>query len=73
MTGSINWMRAFLEMRRAGITAFLELGPGNVLANISKRLDRDAQIIDVFDDTQWRELVLTMPPAEPLEPDPPQP
>lgn len=61
MTGAINWMRAFLEMRRAGAVAFFELGPGNVLSNISKRVDRDAQIIDVFDESRWTELVLDEP------------
>ncbi len=61
MTGAINWMRAFLEMRRAGAVAFFELGPGNVLSNLSKRVDRDARIIDVFDESQWADLVLDEP------------
>ena len=64
MTGAINWVRAFLEMRRAGASAFFELGPGNVLSNLSKRLDRDAQMVDVFDESQWRELIVA-PRAEP--------
>jgi [acyl-carrier-protein] S-malonyltransferase len=61
MTGAINWMRAFLEMRRAGVVAFFEVGPGNVLSNISKRVDRDATIIDIFDESRWSELVLEDP------------
>lgn len=64
MTGAINWMRAFLEMRKAGASAFLETGPGNVLSNLIKRLDRDAKIVDVFDETQWREYVLDGPPLD---------
>jgi [acyl-carrier-protein] S-malonyltransferase len=67
MTGAINWMRAFLAMRSAGASAFFEMGPGHVLGNISKRLDRDAQFIDVFDESQWRELILAGPPLEPSE------
>lgn len=63
MTGAINWMRAFLEMRRAGAVAFFEVGPGNVLSNISRRVDRDATIIDVFDESQWAELVLDEQPS----------
>jgi [acyl-carrier-protein] S-malonyltransferase len=62
MTGAINWMRAFLEMRKAGASAFFEVGPGNVLSNISRRVDRDAQMIDIFDESQWRELILAGPP-----------
>lgn len=61
MTGAINWMRAFLEMRKAGVSAFFEVGPGNVLSNLSKRLDRNARMIDIFDETQWEELVVQMP------------
>jgi [acyl-carrier-protein] S-malonyltransferase len=63
MTGAINWMRAFLEMRRAGAVAFFEVGPGNVLSNISKRVDREAKIIDIFDESQWTELVFEDPAA----------
>ena len=70
MTGAINWMRAFLEMRKAGASSFFELGPGHVLANICKRVDRDAEMIDIFDESQWRELILAGPeldetPSEP--------
>jgi [acyl-carrier-protein] S-malonyltransferase len=61
MTGAINWMRAFLEMRKAGASAFFEMGPGHVLGNISRRVDRDAQFIDVFDESQWRDLILAGP------------
>lgn len=57
MTGAINWMRAFREMRRAGASAFFEVGPGHVLSNITKRLDRDARIIDIFDESQWVDLM----------------
>lgn len=58
MTGAINWMRAFREMRRAGASDFFEVGPGHVLANISKRVDRDARMIDIFDESQWRDLLI---------------
>ena len=64
MTGAINWMRAFLEMRKAGASSFFELGPGHVLADICKRVDRDAEMIDIFDESQWRELILAGPELE---------
>jgi len=67
MTGAINWMRAFLAMRGAGASAFFEVGPGHVLGNISKRVDRDAQIIDIFDEAQWRDVILAGPLLEPRE------
>lgn len=67
MTGAINWMRAFLEMRKMGASAFFELGPGHVLSNISRRLDREAKMVDIFDDAQWAELAPTLPTIEPTE------
>jgi [acyl-carrier-protein] S-malonyltransferase len=67
MTGAINWMRAFLEMRKQGASAFFELGPGHVLSNISRRLDREARMIDIFDDAQWEELLPSLPEIVPTE------
>lgn len=61
MTGAINWMRAFLEMRKQGASTFFEVGPGHVLSNLSRRLDREAKMIDIFDDAQWLELAPTLP------------
>jgi [acyl-carrier-protein] S-malonyltransferase len=66
MTGAINWMRAFLEMRKAGASAFFEMGPGHVLGNISKRVDRDARFIDIFDESQWHDLILAGPALDPV-------
>lgn len=70
MTGAINWMRAFLEMRRRGASTFFEVGPGHVLANLSRRLDRDAKIIDIFDESAWQELILSSPSAGEQEDEP---
>jgi [acyl-carrier-protein] S-malonyltransferase len=64
MTGAINWMRAFLEMRRAGASTFFEVGPGHVLANLAKRVDREANVLDPFDEAQWHELILALPPLD---------
>lgn len=64
MTGAINWMRAFLEMRKAGAQAFFEVGPGNVLSNIARRLDRDAKVIDIFDESQWEIVAPMLPPLD---------
>ena len=63
MTGAINWMRAFVEMRRAGVNTFFEVGPGHVLANISRRVDRNADIVDIFDEAQWMNLATEDPGA----------
>ena len=49
VTGSVRWwesMKVFLEQ---GQTRFIEFGPGGVLANLMKRIDRGAEVISVTD------------------------
>ncbi|HPJ25067.1 MAG TPA: ACP S-malonyltransferase [Synergistaceae bacterium] len=44
----VRWSESMAFMRKAGVNTFLELGPGNVLAGLAKRiLDRDARILNV--------------------------
>src|SRR3954464_5740175 len=39
----VQWVRAVETMRDAGITDYLEIGPGNVLSGLIKRTYREAQ------------------------------
>jgi [acyl-carrier-protein] S-malonyltransferase len=39
----VQWVRAVETMRDAGITDYLEIGPGNVLGGLIKRIDKAAQ------------------------------
>jgi [acyl-carrier-protein] S-malonyltransferase len=39
----VQWVRAVETMRDAGITDYLEIGPGNVLSGLIKRTDKEAQ------------------------------
>lgn len=39
----VQWVRAVETMRDAGITDYLEIGPGNVLTGLIKRIQKDAQ------------------------------
>ena len=44
----VRWSESMAFMRHAGVSTFLELGPGNVLAGLAKRiLDKDARILNV--------------------------
>jgi [acyl-carrier-protein] S-malonyltransferase len=43
LTSPVRWAGSVRAMRAAGIDRFLELGPGNVLAGLLKRIDRDAR------------------------------
>ncbi len=39
----VQWVRAVETMRDAGITNYLEIGPGNVLSGLIKRTDKEAR------------------------------
>jgi [acyl-carrier-protein] S-malonyltransferase len=45
----VNWTGSIRAMVAAGATSFLELGPGNVLAGLIKRIDREARTLSVAD------------------------
>jgi [acyl-carrier-protein] S-malonyltransferase len=42
LTSPVRWTESVAAMREAGATTFLELGPGNVLTGLLRRIDREA-------------------------------
>lgn len=49
LTGSVRWTRTIQAMIAAGITRFVEVGPGEVLTGLIKRIDRQAERHSVRD------------------------
>lgn len=45
----VQWTRSVLEMRNLGGRMFLEIGPGNVLSGLIKRIDDSAQVMTCRD------------------------
>jgi [acyl-carrier-protein] S-malonyltransferase len=43
------WQRSMEYMASQGVTRFIEIGPGNVLSGIAKRVSRDTQAVSVGD------------------------
>ena len=47
LTGSVRWTASVQAMANAGVTTFVELGAGDVLTSLVKRIDRSATRIAV--------------------------
>ena len=47
--GCVQWKRSVDYMVRSGISNFVEVGPGNVLGGMVKRISRDAKVTSVGD------------------------
>jgi len=43
LTSPVRWVDGVRRLRRLGATRFLEIGPGNVLTGLLRRIDRDAE------------------------------
>jgi [acyl-carrier-protein] S-malonyltransferase len=49
LTAPVRFTQAARELMRDGVTTFVEVGPGNVLSGLVKRIDRSAKAISVND------------------------
>lgn len=47
LTSPVRWTASMRTMLSAGVSRFVELGPGNVLAGLLKRIDRSAAALSV--------------------------
>ena len=49
VTSSVRWEQSIRHLLAEGFTRFIELGPGNALSGFMKRIDKNAQILNVAD------------------------
>lgn len=45
ITGQVRWVEVVEQLGKYGVTAALEVGPGKVLAGLTKRIDRSLQVL----------------------------
>jgi len=56
ITGSVRWVESVQRMVSAGVDVFVELGPGNVLAGLIKRIAPEVEVYSVGDKSSLEAL-----------------
>jgi len=59
LTAGVDWIRIVERMAAAGVTTFVEIGPGRVLTGLIKRITPDAEVI-AADDPNSIDRLLTI-------------
>jgi [acyl-carrier-protein] S-malonyltransferase len=47
MTGAVRWTQLVRKLKADGITTYIEVGPGAVLAGLIKKTDKEAQCVNI--------------------------
>jgi [acyl-carrier-protein] S-malonyltransferase len=60
LTAPVKFTQAARELIGKGVTVFVEVGPGNVLSGLLKRIDRSVRTVSVSNMQELRELEETL-------------
>jgi [acyl-carrier-protein] S-malonyltransferase len=63
LTAGVDWVAAVELMSDAGVTTFVEVGPGKVLTGLIKRISPDAEVLPADDPATFDRLLALSPTA----------
>jgi [acyl-carrier-protein] S-malonyltransferase len=49
MPSAVRWFNSIEFMLAEGVDTFIEIGPGKALAGMVKKIDRSAQVFNIYD------------------------
>ena len=70
LTTGVDWVGAIRAMRAKGVTTFIEVGPGQVLTGLIKRIVDDAVVLPLDDKAAADRLAIPFADASPVDVDP---
>src|SRR6201997_4091479 len=63
VTHPVRWLDSIHEMIEAGVTVFVEVGPGKVLTGLLRQIDRSVRVFNVEDSATLQSTVEKLPQA----------